>query len=502
MSLIDNLAGFDEYILDEINTYQVPGLAVAILHKGEIIHMKGYGLRDVDQNLPVTPETLFAIGSCSKAFTAMDTALLVEEGKLDWDTPIRHYLPWFKLQDPAASEQVTTRDLLCHRSGLPRHDFVWHNSTIPRRDMIESLRYLKPSKPLRYLYQYNNLLLMTAGYLVGEIAGTTWEDFTQQRILDKLGMSDTRFSVNDMKKSANASLPYSFEKNLPDSAILPSPRSGEGPGEGFIKEIRYRNLDVIAPAGSINSNLVDMAKWLKMHMAGGKYDDGQFVREDLLKEMHAQQMVMPLVPDMPGYGYTEIERVCYALGWRIQTYRGYTLVWHTGGIDGFITMTSFMPNDDYGVLVFSNRSNTFIPITVTMNIYDRLLGLDVIPWSKRMQAKEDKAESDLKAELEKRAAARKPDAPTSHPLDDYVGEYRHPAYEKVTITRDGDALKATRNGIDYALTHYHYDTFELTNTHMGIFALSSFFNDDAGNVHQFTMPYEPTVEPIVFTRAN
>ncbi len=479
MSLTDNLAGFDEYIENEIEKYQVPGLAVAIVHKGEVIHMKGYGLRDVDQNLPVTPETLFAIGSCSKAFTAMGAALLIEEGKLDWDTPVRNYMPWFKLHDSAASEQVTTRDLLCHRSGLPRHDFVWHNSKMPRRDMVESLRYLEPSKPLRYLYQYNNLLLMTVGYMIGEIAGTSWEEFTQKRILDKLGMGDTRFSIQDMKKSANASQPYAVRN-------------------GQITHIDYRDLDVIAPAGSINSNLVDMVKWLKIHMA----EDGQFVREDLLKEMHTQQMVMPLVPDMPGYGYTEIERVCYALGWRIQTYRGHNLVWHTGGIDGFITMTSFMPDSDFGVLVFSNRSNTFLPITITLNIYDRLLGLDVIPWSKRMKEKEDKAELDERAEAEKRAAARKSNAPASHPLDDYVGEYRHPSYEKLTITRDGDNLKMTRNNIDYTLTHYHYDTFEVGNTDMGISALTDFSNDHAGNVQQFTMPYEPSVDPIVFTRVR
>jgi len=481
MPITDQLAGFDEYILDEIKTYKVPGLAVAILYKGEVIHLKGYGLRDVENNLPVTPETLFAIGSCSKAFTAMGTALLIEEGKLDWDTPIRHYLPSFKLKDPIISQQVTTRDLLCHRSGLPRHDYVWHATSLSRKEMFERLQYLDLSKPLRYQYQYNNLLLMTVGYLVGEITGMTWEEFTQTRILDKLGMGSTNFSVKDMK--GNASQPYAV-------------RNSE------ITHIDYRNLDGIAPAGSINSNLVDMIQWLKMHMARGKYDGGQFVREDLLNEMHTQQMVMPLVPDMPGYGYTEIERVCYALGWRIQAYRGNTLVWHTGGIDGFITMTSFMPHNDFGVLVFSNRSGTFIPITVTLNIYDRLLGLDVIPWSKRMQEKEDKFEAEEKAAAEQRAATRKPDAPPSHPLDAYVGDYRHPAYELLTISRSGDSLKATRNGIDYTLTHHNYDTFEVENPNIGIAFLSSFSNDDQGNVNQFTMHYEPSVAPIVFTRVK
>src|SRR4051794_22317400 len=229
--------------------WHVPGAAVAVIYKGEVILSKGYGLRDVAKSLPVTPETLFAIGSCTKAFTSFDIALLVEEDKLNWDTPIREYLPDFRMFDPVASEQMTARDLTSHRGGLPRHDFLWYGSSFSREELYHRLRYLKPNKPFRSGYDYQNLMFMLAGYLVGKVAGTSWEAFTQQRILDRLGMSDTNFSVSVSETAANASLPYEFQDDT-------------------IKLIPFRNIDNVAPAGSINSTLVDMLKWLRLHMQG------------------------------------------------------------------------------------------------------------------------------------------------------------------------------------------------------------------------------------------
>jgi CubicO group peptidase (beta-lactamase class C family) len=313
------------------------------------------------------------------------------------------------------------------------------------------------------------------------MAGMSWEAFTQARMLDKLGMGSTQFSVENSKKSANAALPYRLK-------------------DGQVNVIPYRNLDAIAPAGAINSNLIDMLQWLQMHMRGGQHNGEALIKAETLKEMHTQQMVMPLVPDMPGYGYTEIQRVCYGLGWRIQTYRGRELVWHTGGIDGFITMVSFMPGEDVGVIVYGNQGGTFLPITVTLNIYDRIFGQDVIPWSQRLKAKDDIAEQDVKKELAQRTAKRKPGTNPSHPLADYAGEYRHPAYETLTITRDGDHLSATRNGMEFTLTHYHYDTFEASSPEIDLAPLVSFFNNDAGDVHQFALPIEPLADPIMFTR--
>jgi CubicO group peptidase (beta-lactamase class C family) len=243
-----------------------------------------------------------------------------------------------------------------------------------------------------------------------------------------------------------------------------------------------------------------MIKWLKVHISGGKYPGGPLIRDDLLNEMHTQQMVMPLVPDMPGYGYTEIERVSYCLGWRVQSYRGHMEVWHTGAINGFTCKTSFLPGQNMGVVVLGNMNHSNLPVTITLNIYDRLFGLDAIPWSKRLKEKEDRMAQEAKAALEKRAAARKPNAPPTHPLDDYVGDYWHPGYETLTITREGDSLKAAHNGVDYALAHYHYDIFETSNKDMEFSVLAPFIVDNAGSISEFRLQIEPLVDAIVFTR--
>ena len=262
--------------------WQVPGAAVAVIYKGEVVLSQGYGLRDVAKNLPVTPETLFAIGSCTKAFTSFDIALLVEEGKLGWDTPIREYLPDFRMYDPVATEQMTARDITSHRSGLPRHDFLWYGSSFDREELYRRLQYLKPNKPFRSGYEYQNLMFMLAGYLVGKVTGTSWEAFTQQRILDRLGMSDTNFSVSVSETAANAALPYEFK-------------------DESVQAIPFRNIDNVAPAGSINSNLVDMVKWLALHMQG----DESFLPGAALKQMHAPHTPIPVTPDQLGANTTK-----------------------------------------------------------------------------------------------------------------------------------------------------------------------------------------------------
>ncbi len=475
--MTDPLAGFDEYIAAEIEKYHTPGLAVAIVYKGEVVLSKGYGLRDVDKNLPVTPETVFAIGSCSKAFTTLAMAQLVEDGKLDWDKPVKNYIPSFKLYDPVASDHMTPRDLVCHRSGLPRHDSMWYGAAFSRAELFERLQYLQPSQPFRYVFQYQNLMYMAAGYLVEAVAGMSWEEFTQKRILDPLGMTSSNLSVEDSKTLENASQPHAYKDKQ-------------------IKTIPFRNLDAIAPAGSINSNLVDMLKWLKMHMAG----DETLLPKDKLKALYDPHVFMPILPENPVYGYNEIGYSSYALGWAVQMYRGHQMIRHTGGIDGFITSVSFLPDDDLGVIVFGNESGTNLPVTVTLNIYDRFFGLDVIPWSERIQQKADEAEKMGAQAKEKFAAARVSGTQPSHPLSDYAADYAHPGYGTVSVTQNGDALQAKFNHYNLAVTHYHYDTFEMNNDDLNL--VGSFSTDPGGKIAQLSLPLEPTVAPIVFTRAN
>src|SRR5580658_8495174 len=202
------LDGFDAFANKELRDWKCDGFAIAIVQDGKVILSKGYGLRDVKKNLPVTDKTLFAIGSATKSFTVTSLGVLVDQGKLDWDKPVRDYLPDFRLWDQFATERMTPRDLVTHRSGLPRHDLMWYNSPFTRQELFDRLRYLEPNKDFRTTFQYQNLMFMTAGYLAGHVAGTTWQQLVRKSIFEPLGMSGSNFSVNDMQKSADFSLPY------------------------------------------------------------------------------------------------------------------------------------------------------------------------------------------------------------------------------------------------------------------------------------------------------
>jgi CubicO group peptidase (beta-lactamase class C family) len=198
------LQGLDEFVHIIMQEWKVPGLALSVIKENEVIYARGFGQRDKEQGLPVTPQTLFPIASCTKAFTTAALGILADQGKLDWDTPVRAYIPSFKLYDPVASERVTPRDLVSHRTGLPRHDLVWYNNTTAtRRDLFERLQYLEPTKDLRSFWQYQNLMYMAAGYLVETISGRTWEEFVREHLFQLLEMKSSTFDVVQTSREAD-----------------------------------------------------------------------------------------------------------------------------------------------------------------------------------------------------------------------------------------------------------------------------------------------------------
>ena len=480
-NLASQLESLDSYIEAEMQKWHVTGMAVAVVHAGEVIHQKGYGIRDLENPQPVNAETLFAVGSCTKAFTTMALALLVDEGKLDWDKPIQHYLPQFRLQDTVATTQMTARDLVCHRSGLPRHDFMWYGSSFSRSELFERLQYLEPSYPFRYTFQYQNLMYMVAGCLVEAITGQTWEAFTQERILDKLGMTCSNFSVTVSENVENAARPHEIR-------------------EGVSKRLPFRNIDAIAPAGSINSNLPEMVTWLKLHMNGGKHGDEQFVSEANLKQMHQPHVT---IPPQPPVDFPEMQHSSYGLGWAQQTYRGYSRIRHTGGIDGFITDVSFMPQQDIGVIVFNN-SEDMLSTTVALHIYDCLLGLEPIDWRERYESAVETVRGMVKTSIKEFAAKRQPDTQPSHALTAYVGDYEHPAYGCLTITKVDDQLQANYNTRQYRLSHFHYDVFQAEHDlgeDVPPFP-ASFQTGLDGQIASFDIQLEGGVKPIAFIRKN
>ncbi|MBD2515013.1 serine hydrolase [Nostoc sp. FACHB-973] len=469
------MQGITAFINKTMQEWKVPGLAIAVIKDSKIIFCEGFGKRDVEQNLIVTPQTLFAIGSCTKAFTTMAMSILVEKGLLNWDKPVINYLPTFKLYDSYATEHITPRDLVTHRSGLPRHDAVWYKTPFSRQEIIERLQYLEPTHELRTIFQYQNLMYTTAGYLVGEIAQSNWEDFVQQEIFNPLEMRDSNFSVETSQKANDFALPYQ-EK------------------EDKIESISFCNIDITGPAGSINSNVIDMANWLLLQLNQGKFGDKQIISSSNLSQMHSPQIVMTQTLE-----YKELFYEFYGLGWTITSYRGHNLIQHGGNIDGFSARTTLLPQDNIGIVVLTNLDKNPVINTVTYYVCDRLLGLNEVPWNERMKEKYAQAKETTAKAKEQIASACKTGTQPSHPLEDYTGYFEHPAYGVLSIQINDNYLRATYNSIIYKLEHYHYDIFvksELSEQP----ELISFLTDTKGNITSLTFPLEPTVKGILFSR--
>jgi CubicO group peptidase (beta-lactamase class C family) len=351
-------------------TAKVPGMAVAIVKDDQVLMARGFGVRDVASGAPVTPDTLFQIGSTTKAFTALALEMLAEEPGFGLHDKVRDHLPDFALKDPIATQLATPIDLLLHRSGLPRHDLVWYGSPLSRQDLLARLRYLAPSAEFRETWQYNNLMYLVAGLLVEKLGHTSWEDFVAQRITQPLGMTETTTS---------------------GAAFLARPDHATGyslAGPGKLEALPLRDLTNVAPAGALGSSAHDLARWLRFHLHAGELDGVRLVSAPMHTVGITPQMTWPPLPHGGECAlcYPELDFGSYGLAWGTFGYRGERLIWHDGGIDGFLTYVSFMPERGLGVAVVANTSEVELPFIATMAVYDRLLGLTPVDWTARVLA--------------------------------------------------------------------------------------------------------------------
>ena len=473
------LQGFEDLVLKVMAEWKVPGLSVAVVADGRMVYTRGFGYRDLDRKLRVTSRTVFGIGSCSKAFTATTMGILVDEKKLEWDKPVRDYLPAFKLADEVASARLTPRDLITHRTGLPRHDNVWIRSPLSRAEMFDRLRFLDFSRDIRQVYQYNNLMVMTAGYLVGAVAGTSWEEFARTRILDPLGMAETNFSTDDSLRREDFSRSYTLVK-------------------GRVEEFPFYNADALGPAGSINSTAEDMARWLLMNLNRGAYGeklDKRVVSERTLAQIHAPQVVVP-----DEIRYPELFYPFYGMGWRVTSYRGHLLVSHGGAIMGFSALAAFLPRDGLAIVLLNNLEDAPVNSILAYFVYDRLLGLDPVDWSQRTRDDQAKSKALSEKRSQERDADRKAGTIPSHPLAAYAGLYEHPAYGAISVAWDGQSLKADYHQRSFVLEHYHYDVFRMKNDWMDVEYKVSFVADLKGEVSALAVPFESSVEAVVFVK--
>jgi CubicO group peptidase (beta-lactamase class C family) len=473
MTPSETLASFIE---EHREAWEVPGCAVAVLKDDEVVLNEGFGLRNVEDGLQVTPTTLFAIGSSTKAFTAAAVGAMVDDGQIEWDTPLRDYIPGFRLHDPVATDRIAPRDLLSHRTGLPRHEFAWMaHPERSRADLVSRLRHLPLSKDIRQDFQYCNFGYMTAGYLVEVVTGMPWEEYVSTRLLKPLSMDETNFSVGVSQRSEDYSKPYERR-------------------EGSVVEIPFRVIDQAGPAGSINSTTTDMLAWVRTNLALGESQD-QVIAHDTLRKMQSPQMVFP-----EDLTFPETRHYAYGLGWLIGEYRGHRLVEHGGGIDGFLTELMLLPQEKIGLVVLTNSTTSVLGRTIAYRVLDELLELEPLPWHERFKERYDAMQTGMK---EARSAGTRVDAPLPRELDAYAGEYEHPGYGTFSVAVEDDRLVPSFGTLNISLSHRHFDVFDLEwrelSEDVHVFPLT-FETGPEGDVTGLTVPFEPTIDSIRFLR--
>jgi CubicO group peptidase (beta-lactamase class C family) len=468
------LEELDAMVSQALEAFHVPGAAVSIIIDGKTALTKGYGFRDLDQRLPVTENTLFAIGSCTKAFTTYVLGQLVEEGKLCWDDLVIDYIPEFRLKDPYTTYHLTIRDLASHQSGLARHDLLWwFNPTISRQDLLPRLQYLDSAVPFRERFHYNNLMYIVAGFVIERITGQTWEEAVRSRIFVPLGMNRSNFSVLDSQKSDDFSLPFKET-------------------DGITQPIAFNpTVTTAGPAGSINSSAVDMAKWHELQLSDGTFEGQSLIKKETLQAMHTPQVALQRFPEKsPAF-------LGYGLGWVIGIHEGHYLIAHDGRVDGFISSALLLPKERIGVVVLTNSdSGSTLADGLSLAILNQILGNPQERWISKAKERAERLK------LEKQKQEESPSLPeTIRPLNDYVGEFEHPAYGKVQVKSEEGRLHLFYGGLSIVLTHKSYDHFVGVAKQMPDSPFRCFFiADSSGAICQFYAFLDPAAKAVVFEK--
>jgi len=441
----ETLAGFDAYVAKGVADWEIPALAVAVVKDGEVVFAKGYGVLELSKSDPADENTLFAIGSTTKAMTAAALGMLVDEGKLQWDDPVTKHLPWFQLHDPVVTREVTVRDLLTHRAGLPNADFLWYGRDNGPRDILFRMRYLPQETSLRSHFTYQNVMYAAAGAVVAELSGVPWEDFVRTRILEPLGMTGTPVTLSELAGRGNVASPHYRI-------------------DGEVRVIENASVDPVAPAGSVWSSVSDMAKWMRFLLEGTTPDGVRLLKEETVEELFRPQTLVDRDEFYPTERLTHPKWTTYGLGWFQHDYRGRAIDFHTGSIDGMVAIHGLIRSERLGVYVLANLDHAELRHALMYTVFD-LYGGDEGPrrdWSAalhelyRSLAKEAE---DRRAEAE---AKRVPGTRPSLPPEGYAGAYSDPLAGRATVSKGEDGLRLSLGPtLAGSLEHWHYDVFRV-----------------------------------------
>jgi len=431
------LKGIDKELQNVLETWKAAGFAVAVVKKNEVVYSQGFGYSDFENKVPVNPNTKFAIGSTTKAFTGAVLGVLRNENKLSFSDKPADYIPGFKFFNSDMDNLVTIKDIMCHQTGLPRHDLAWYFFPTNSKDsLLSRVRFHEPTYGVREQWQYNNFMYLAQGVIAEKITGKTWEENIESMFLKPLGMENTSVDISGLQNGKNASFGYGLE----DDKIV---------------KLDYYDIAGMSPAGSMNSSVNDMSKWLKVWINSGKYEGKEIIPSQYVNEAISSQVIVG--SGLPGADHSDLFMSNYGYGWMTSSYKGHYRVEHGGNIDGFTASVSFFPSDSIGIVVLANQNGSSIPSVVRNIIADRLLGVDKTDWNKDLyQSYTDGLEAAKNIESE---STQKTGTSPSHNLKDYSGKYTNEGYGSMQITLENDTLFLNLPREKFWLSHYHYDVF-------------------------------------------
>lgn len=434
---------FDAYVAKGMRDWEVPGVAVAIVRNDSILLLKGYGVRTVGKPDPVDANTLFALASDSKAFTGILLAMLVDDGKLNWDDRVTDHLQSFQLFDPWVTREVTLRDIITHRSGLARGDLLWTGGwDYDTGELLRRVRFLKPTWSLRSHYGYSNLMYAAAGEVAKSVTNKSWADLIKERILIPLGMNATTTTVTVLPGLPNVASPHA---KVDDT----------------VRVVSYTNMDQIPAAGAINSSAADMVKWLRFQLDSGRVGGKRLVSARNFRETHTPQTVMRIDSAYRAMNpFTHLQS--YAIGWNVSDYRGREMLRHAGNLSGMAAMVGLLPEERAGVVVLSNLEGNALRESLMYKAFDMILGAPAKDWSGENLAEARGIEAADRERERRRDAARVRGTHPSLPLERYAGDYLDTFYGGATVTMSEGHLVLTLSPKTVGdIEHWNYDTFRV-----------------------------------------
>ena len=431
----------DAYVARAVRDWQAPGLAIAVVKDGRLVFAKGYGVLELGKTAAVDTQTLFAIGSTTKAMTTMALAMLVDEGKVRWDDPVTTYLPSFQLADPYLTHEVTVRDLITHRAGLPNADFLWAWNDNSSDEIVRKLRYVEPAYSLRSSFIYQNIMFAVAGQVVAAASGMSWADFLRARIFRPLGMTRTVASLAEASRANNVAAPHDYVNDT-------------------IRVIENRAVDPVASAGAIWSSIADMSKWMRFVLDSGRVDGNALVQTRTFMELVRPQVMVPESGFYPTARLTRPHWQTYALGWFQQDYNGRKVDFHTGSIDGMVAIIGLILDERLGVYVLSNRDHVEARHALMLKTFDLFTNAPPRDWSAELLTLYGGLRAQGIAARKKFEAERVLNTKPSLALEKYAGTYSDSLHGARLITMENGKLRM-RYSATYGATleHWQYDTF-------------------------------------------